>query len=95
MPVETSYTQARAHFARLLDRAVEDRETVIITRHGAPSAALIAAEELESLLETAHLLRSPANAARLLKALQRALKRQPKSQSIASLRREMGIERRR
>ncbi len=95
MPVETTYTQARANLAHLLNRAVEDRETVIITRKGGPSAALISAAELESLVETAHLLRSPANAARLLKALQRALKGRPPGRSVAALRREMGFERRR
>ncbi len=94
MPVETTYTQARAHLAHFLDRVVADRETVIITRPGAPSAALISAAELESLIETAHLLRSPNNAARLLKSLQRALKRRPRPRSLASLRREMGIDRR-
>lgn len=95
MPVETTYTQARANLAHFLDRAVDDRETVIITRSGAPSAALIAAAELESLMETAHLLRSPKNAARLLKSLQRALKGHPRPRSVDSLRREMGIDRRR
>ena len=95
MPVEISYTKARANLALLIDRAADDRETVIITRHGAPRAAIVAAAELESLLETAHLLRSPANAVRLLKALQRVLKHQPAPQSVAALRKEMGVERRR
>lgn len=71
--IERTYTQARAELAALMDRAVDDRETVIIKRRGRESVALIAADELRSLQETAHLLRSPANARRLLTALQRAL----------------------
>jgi len=44
MPVETTYTEARANFARYGDRAAADRETVIIKRRGAPDVALIAAD---------------------------------------------------
>lgn len=73
MTVHVSYTEARANRVRLWDQAANDRETVIISRRGADDVALIAADELASLQETAHLLRSPANAARLLAALQRAL----------------------
>ena len=62
MQTQISYTQARANPGKLCDRVVADRDVVIITRHGAESVALIAADELESLIETAHLLRSPKNA---------------------------------
>ncbi len=58
MAVQTTYTEARANFARLCDRVTQDRETVIITRRGAGEVALVAADELSSLMETAHLLRS-------------------------------------
>jgi antitoxin YefM len=75
------HTEARANFARYGDRAAADRETVIIKRRGAPDVALIAADELASLEETAHLLRSPRNAARLLTALSRALRRTEKPQN--------------
>ena len=71
MTVETTYTQAREHFKALLDRAVQDREIVIVRRR-AGDVAMIAADELSGLLETAHLLRSPANAEWLLNALARA-----------------------
>ena len=49
-----SYTQARAELADLLDRAADDRETIIIERRGHAPVALIAADELSSLQETAH-----------------------------------------
>lgn len=89
--VETTYTHARAHFAELCTRAAEDREVVIIRRRNAEDVALIAADELSSLVETAHLLRSPANAERLLTALARARGRSVKPQSVAELRAEVGV----
>jgi len=64
MPLEVSYSQARQRLASLLDEVADDREIVIIRRRNGESAALIAADELVSLTETAHLLRSPANASR-------------------------------
>ena len=70
-----SFTEARGRLADLWDRAVADREPIRLTRRGSEPLVLIAADELSGLLETAHLLRSPANAERLLTALARARKR--------------------
>ena len=72
MTIETTYSQAREQFKSLLDRAADDREVVIVRRRSGGDVAMIAADELNSLLETAHLLRSPANAQRLLAALARS-----------------------
>ena len=91
MAIETTYTQARASFAALCDAATEDRETVIIHRRGAEDVALVAAAELRSLQETAHLLRSPKNAERLLRSLVRALERSQAPSSVADLRAEIGL----
>jgi antitoxin YefM len=89
--IYTTYSDARANFAKLWDEATQSRETVIISRRGADDVALIAADELASLQETAHLLRSPANASRLLSALQRALADEPPPSSLDDLRREAGL----
>lgn len=72
MALETTYTKARASLAALCDTVCENQEVVIIHRRDAGDVALIAADELSSLMETAHLLRSPRNAERLLTALARA-----------------------
>ena len=72
MTIETSYSQAREQLKSLMDRAVDDREVVVVRRRKGGDVAMIAADELESLVETAYLLRSPANAERLLGALARA-----------------------
>ena len=72
LAVETTYTSLRERLAAVLDQVANDREVVIVRRRGAKDVALVPAEELSGLLETAHLLRSPRNARRLLAALQRA-----------------------
>ena len=64
-----TYTYARAHLARVMEQLVADRDVAVITRRGHDDMALLPADELRSLQETAYLLRSPANAARLLAAL--------------------------
>ncbi len=84
-------TEARANLAALLDRVTQDREPVIITRRGGAAAALIAVDDLESLLETVYLLRSPANAERLLAALARARAGQGTPSTLAALRAELGL----
>ena len=91
MTIQTTYTQARANLANLLDSVTDDQEVVIIQRRGAADVALIAADELQSLLETAHLLRSPANAERLLNALARVSQRTVVAQTIDELRAEAGL----
>ena len=91
--MEASYTEARQNFASLLDRVTHDRDVVFIRRRGRERVALVAADELAGLMETAHLLRSPKNAARLLGALRRALGRSSRPQSVAALRRELGLGR--
>lgn len=90
--LQTTYSNARANFARLCDEVTENQEIVIIRRRKGGSVAMIAADELESLVETAHLLRSPANAERLLTALDRALKRKGKPSSVNRLRKDTGLE---
>jgi antitoxin YefM len=91
MPIETTYTSLRERLASVLDDVTNNQEIVIIRRRGAKDVALIPADELESLIETAHLLRSPKNAQRLLTALARASKKQVKPDSIEKLRRELGL----
>jgi len=92
MTIQTTYTQARASLAKLLDQVTHNREVVVIQRRGEEEVAMIAASELTSLMETAYLLRSPANAERLLSALGRALKGEGESMSLQELSREVGLE---
>ncbi|MDQ2749371.1 MAG: type II toxin-antitoxin system prevent-host-death family antitoxin [Actinomycetota bacterium] len=66
-----SYTESRARYAEVLDSVANDREEVVITRAGHDPVVIVSLEDFESLRETAYLLRSPANARRLLDAMER------------------------
>jgi antitoxin YefM len=92
MAVRTTYSHARENLASLWDDIENSREAAIIERRGHEDMALIPADELTSLRETAYLLRSPANATRLLAALTRARGKRTKSTDLAVLRRELGLE---
>ncbi len=89
---EISYSQVRANLAQILDSVSENREIVKITRRNGADVALIAADELSSLLESVYLLRSPANAKRLFSALEWAKSDAATSQSLEQLRAELEIE---
>ena len=63
-----TYSSARANLARTMDRVCNDHEPLIITRNGEQSVVMLSLEDFQALEETAYLLRSPANARRLLSA---------------------------
>jgi antitoxin YefM len=88
---ETTYTNLRQSLAAVLDRVVNDREVVIVRRKGDQKVAMVPADELAGLMETAQLLRSPKNAKRLLSALRRATSRKGKPESLDKLRQELQL----
>ena len=71
---------------------IATREPVFITRRGSENVALISADELSSVMETVHLLRSPENARRLLTALNRAYEEDIQPSSLEELKQELAIE---
>ena len=91
MAVETTYTSLREHLSSVLDQVTDDREVVIVRRRGARDVALVPADELSSLMETAHLLRSPKNSERLLSALTRATKGKGRAESVEDLKRSLNL----
>nr|WP_243407743.1 type II toxin-antitoxin system prevent-host-death family antitoxin [Frankia canadensis] len=66
-----TYSESRARYAETLDRVVQDREEVVITRAGHEPVVIVSLDDYQSLKETAYLLRSPENARRLLTAIDR------------------------
>ncbi len=75
-------TEARRTIFALIERVSENREAVEITsKHG--NAVLMSLDEYESLQETAHLLRSPANAKRLLESIGQARKGKGRERNLA------------
>ena len=67
-----SFSEARQSFKAVLDRVEADADVTLITRRDASSAVLMSLETYNSLMETVHLLRSPANAAHLQQSLEQA-----------------------
>ncbi len=74
MAINTTYSKARQNLSRLLDEVTKNRETVVIRRRNGEGVVMMSESEMAGLIETAHLLRSPRNAALLLKAMDGALK---------------------
>jgi antitoxin YefM len=98
MAIETTYTSLRENLATFLDRVVDDREVLVVKRRGARDVAIIAADELAGLEETAYLLRSPANAKRLRTALAESKRNdkkkapgKPAAVALKELRRSLGL----
>ena len=69
-----SYSDLRANLARMMDKCARPAP-LLVTRQNARSGVMLSEEDYENLMETVHLLRSPANAARLLASMQQADKR--------------------
>ena len=67
-----SFSEARQSFKAVLDRVEADADITLITRRDASSAVLMSLETYNSLMETVHLVRSPANAAHLQQSLEQA-----------------------
>lgn len=63
------YPKARAELAKTMKRVCESREPVVITRRSGDPVAMLSLADYRSLEETAHLLRSPENARRLIEAI--------------------------
>jgi antitoxin YefM len=64
-----TYTAVRANLAHAMNRVCDDHEALIITRNGEQSVVMLSLEDYKALEETAYLLRTPANAKRLLSAV--------------------------
>lgn len=92
LPYEiTSPTEARNDFFKLLEQVAENHQVYLINRRDGENVALIAESDLRSLVETVYLLRSPANASRLLEAMEESKAGKIVPQTITELRQELGI----
>ena len=65
-----SFTEARNGLKSVLDHVVNDADYTVITRRDAEDAVVMSLEHYNSLMETVHLLKSPANAAHLSKSIE-------------------------
>ena len=92
MAVETTYTALREKLAGFLDQVTDDREVVIVRRRGARDVALVPADELAGLIETAHLLGSPKNAERLFEAMRELDQGNGEVMTLDELRHSVGLD---
>jgi antitoxin YefM len=69
---QVSYSQLRNNLASYMDEVCDSRAPLLVTRQNARSVVMMSEEDYEGLMETVHLLKSPANAARLLRSIKGA-----------------------
>lgn len=86
-----TYSELRANLKTALDRAVENHDVIVVKRARGGDAVLMSREDFESLNETAYLLRSPANAQRLLAANSRAKSKRNSYKSVDQLKDAAGL----
>ena len=77
-----SYTEARGNFKAIIDRAVNDQDAVLIHRRSGGNAVLVSEDAYNSMMETLHLLSSPANAAALARSIEQFKQGQGKRQKL-------------
>jgi len=65
-----NFSEARSNLKAVIDQVIDDADYTVITRRDAPDAVLMSLDTLNSLMETVHLLRSPANAAHLARSIE-------------------------
>lgn len=67
-----SYSELRNNLASCMEKVCDDRAPLVVTRQNARSVVIMSEQDYDGLMETVHLLKSPANAARLLRSIKDA-----------------------
>ena len=65
-----NFSEARNSLKTIIDQVIEDADFTLIARHDAPDAVVMSLDTFNSLMETVHLLKSPANAAHLSRSIE-------------------------
>lgn len=65
-----NFSEARSQLKSVLDRVVDDADYTVISRRDAEDAVVMSLEQFNSLMETVHLLKSPANAQHLARSIE-------------------------
>ena len=65
-----NFTEARNSLKQVIDQVIDDADYTVITRRDAPDAVVMSLDTFNSLMETVHLLKSPANAAHLARSIE-------------------------
>lgn len=78
-----NFSEARNSLKQVIDQVVSDADVTVISRRDAPDAVVMSLDTFNSIMETAHLLRSPANAAQLARSVAQVRKGQAKPRKLA------------
>jgi antitoxin YefM len=87
-----TYTEARKKLAEIINRAGNNLETITIKLRNSKDTVIVSKDEYDSLVETAYIFKSPANAARILKAIENARKKLNKPMTMEELKKAVGFE---
>ena len=77
-----NFSEARNRLKVVIDQVVNDADVTIIVRRDAPDAVVMSLDTFNSLMETVHLLKSPANAAHLARSIEQYRQGQTKQQGL-------------
>ncbi len=77
-----NYTDVRNSLKRVIDEVVDDADFTVIARRDAPDAVIMSLDTFNSIMETAHLLRSSANAQHLSKSIDQYRQGKVKSRKL-------------
>ncbi len=79
-----NFSEARNRLKNILDQVVEDADYTVISRRDADDAVVMSLEQFNGLMETVHLLKSPANAAHLAKSIDQYRSEQTEAHSLTN-----------
>ena len=77
-----NFSEARNNLKAVIDGVVEDADYAVISRRDAPDAVVMSLETFNSMMETLHLLRVPANAAHLVRSIEQLHKGKAKVRDL-------------
>jgi antitoxin YefM len=77
-----NFSEARTQFKQVIDQVVADQDVAIISRRDAEDAVLMSLDTYNSMMETFHLLKSPANVKHLEKSLKQYRQGQTKTKAL-------------
>jgi antitoxin YefM len=80
-----TYTQARKNLNATMDKTIADQQPVVITRRNGGAVVMMSLEDFQSWEETTYLLNSPANARKLLKSLDEAVRGKGRTKTLSQL----------
>jgi antitoxin YefM len=78
-----NFSEARSGFKQVIDQVVADADYTIISRRDAPNAVLMSLDTFNSMMETLHLLKTPANAAHLARSIEQLRQRQTTEHTLS------------